>query len=258
MAGRHHRVHLFCGLVAGVETGLPFPKLGQILHAKGMLRPEALADLMQRIAAGDPRLVGEILVDEGLAAKPIVNLGLRAQLREKIDAVYILGDAEVRFHTARPLSETARRIGLLSTNEFLHGRPRARDRAQSRTQGVPRPFGHERRVSPNRPWASRAHEKAAPEVDRYDDEERDEEQPASGARGRSHTPRVTLIDEPRVRALRMLGLGHEADEATIRRAFRKLAVKLHPDRYATASAEAREHTSALFAEVSAAYHLLVA
>jgi hypothetical protein len=263
--GRRHRIHLFCGLIAGVETSLPHAPLGRVLETKGLLRPEALTELLSRIAAGDPRLAGEILIQDGLAQKPIVDIGLRAQLREKIDVVYSLKDADVRFHTARPLSEAAKRAGLLASSEFLHGRPRARDRVSpgawpwaSRTPGGGRPFGEtDRRVSPNRPWAHKppsAHGSAEADV------ESDDDIPFSEVRSRRQEPPPAQrpIDEPRAKALRMLGLDREADLPTIRKAFRELAVKLHPDRFATAPAATREQKSALFAEVSAAYHLLVA
>jgi hypothetical protein len=264
--GRRHRIHLFCGLVSGVETSLPHAPLGRVLETKGLLRPEAVAELLARIAAGDPRLAGEILVQDGLAQKPIVDLGLRAQLREKIDVVYSLKDADVRFHTARPLSEAARRAGLLASSEFLHGRPRARDRFASAarwasaTPGGGRPFGQpERRVSPNRPWSQRPPSARGFESDNADFDS-DDDSPWSEVRYRrvEPPPAKPPVNEPRARALRTLGLDREADLPTIRKAFRELAVKLHPDRFATAPAATREQKSALFAEVSAAYHLLVA
>jgi hypothetical protein len=273
--GRRHRIHLFCGLVAGVETPLPHAPLGRLLETKGLLHPEALEGLLARIAAGDPRLAGEILVEDGLAPKAYVDLGLRAQLREKIDVVYSLKDADIRFHTARPLSEAARRAGLLASSEFLHGRPRARDRVARPwhwADGTPkggRPFGEpERRVSPNRPWANRPHQSArgsqpaqhAQHVFEDADFHADEDIPGSEVRYRrpEPPPAPRKPDEPRARALRLLGLDSEADLPTIRKAFREIAVKLHPDRFATAPAAMREQKSALFAEVSAAYHLLVA
>lgn len=276
--GRRHRIHLFCGLVAGVETSLPHAPLGRVLETKGLLRPEAVAELLTRIAAGDPRLAGEILIEDGLAPKHIIDLGLRAQLRDKVDVVYTLKDAEVRFHTARPLSEAARRSGLLASSEFLHGRPRARDRAATAAgsawpTGGARPFDRpERRVSPNRPWAHRT--QSAPwsgtadigsdADDRSADHDNDNV-PFSEVRRRRPEPPPSAAppprpatDEPRARALRLLGLDRSADLPAIRKAFRELAVKLHPDRFATAPASTREQKSALFAEVSAAYHLLVA
>jgi hypothetical protein len=264
--GRRHRIHLFCGLVAGVETSLPHAPLGRVLKTKGLLREEALADLLARIAAGDPRLAGEILIEDGHAPKAIVDMGLRAQLREKIDVVYTLRDADVRFHTARPLSEAARRAGLLASTEFLHGRPRARDRVArpwpSASPAWGRPFGEpERRVSPNRPWANRPQSGfqsafAGAATEEHDEHGSDEDSPFSEVR--EPAARLHSTDEPRARALRLLGLDREADLPTIRKAFRDLAVKLHPDRFATAPAATREQKSALFAEVSAAYHLLVA
>lgn len=262
--GRRHRIHLFCGLVAGVETPLPHAPLGRVLETKGFLKPEALADLLARIAAGDPRLAGEILIEDGLAPKPFVDMGLRAQLREKIDVVYTLKDADVRFHTARPLSEAARRAGLLASSEFLHGRPRARDRV-AKAWGTPgRPFGEpERRVSPHRPWAHRPQNARGFHVDPESDDadtRADEDSPFSEVRSRrQEAPQSARhADEPRARALRLLGLEREADLPAIRKAFREMAVKLHPDRFATASDAMRAQKSALFAEVSAAYHLLVA
>jgi DnaJ-domain-containing protein 1 len=232
--GRKHRIRL----VAGVDTGFHVRPLGEILHDKGYLGVDGLIALMRHLSARDGRLAGEILVDEGLLVKPYVDVGLRTQLRSKVDVLFQLEDAAISFHTARPLSDTAKRIGLLSSSEFLHGRPRARDRV--RAPRTTRPDGQpERRVSPNRPWASRSagyastQEEAAP-------------------------PRIVVVDAARERALRTLGLGDEADEAAIRKAFRRLATELHPDKFATASADKREKKSALFAEVSAAYHLLVA
>jgi curved DNA-binding protein CbpA len=44
----------------------------------------------------------------------------------------------------------------------------------------------------------------------------------------------------------------------VRRAFRRLASALHPDRLASAALEERQRQAARFAELSAAYHLLVA
>jgi DnaJ-domain-containing protein 1 len=236
--GRKHRVHLFCGLIAGVDTGLPVRPLGEILHDRGFLGADGLVALMRHLAARDGRLAGEILVDEGLLVKPYVDLGLRTQLRSKVDVLFQLEDAAISFHTARPLSDTAKRIGLLSSSEFLHGRPRARDRVRA-PRGT-RPDGQpERRVSPNRPWASKSASYAAPQEE-------------------AAPPRILVVDEARERALRTLGLGEDADEMTIRKAFRRLALELHPDKFATASADKRDKKSALFAEVSAAYHLLVA
>jgi curved DNA-binding protein CbpA len=45
---------------------------------------------------------------------------------------------------------------------------------------------------------------------------------------------------------------------SIRRAFKRLAMELHPDRHGTSPEDIRARNAARFAEASAAYHLLVA
>ena len=71
------------------------------------------------------RLTGEILVSERLASRSLVAAALRWQLRARMDAVYRLRDALVRFHVRR--SERTRAFGsLLTPRDFLHGRSRAR------------------------------------------------------------------------------------------------------------------------------------
>jgi hypothetical protein len=62
----------------------------------------------------------------------------------------------------------------------------------------------------------------------------------------------------RLQALRLLGLTMDADSATIRRAFRVAAARVHPDRHPDAPASERARLHSQLAELSAAYHLLVA
>lgn len=54
----------------------------------------------------------------------------------------------------------------------------------------------------------------------------------------------------------LLGVGPEADDVEIRKAYKKLAVKLHPDRYVDKSDEVREDAQHKFAKVSYAYNVL--
>jgi DnaJ-domain-containing protein 1 len=62
----------------------------------------------------------------------------------------------------------------------------------------------------------------------------------------------------RLRAMRLLGVNTDADEAAIRRAFRTAAARVHPDRYPHAAADERARMHHELAELSAAYHLLCA
>jgi DnaJ-class molecular chaperone len=61
-----------------------------------------------------------------------------------------------------------------------------------------------------------------------------------------------------MRAMRLLGVDAQADGATIRRAFRIAASRVHPDRHPSASAPERARLHVELAELSAAYHLLCA
>jgi DnaJ-domain-containing protein 1 len=59
-------------------------------------------------------------------------------------------------------------------------------------------------------------------------------------------------------AYTLLGVRRDADAAEIRRAFRKLARELHPDRHPEASEPERRALAVKFAQVAAAYQSLVA
>jgi DnaJ domain len=214
VAGRVHRVHLRSGLVAGVDTAISVPPLGEILRREGLAPREAVRRLVACIEAGDRRAAGEILEGSGLLSAEAIRAGLRAQLRERLDALFAVEDAAIGFHTARPLPH-ALRAEPLAPADFLHGRPRARD-------------AHARR---------RAEAAAEP------------------------PPRSTVRptrDDPRDGARRLLGVPLSAGVGDVRRAFRRMASVLHPDRLATAAPDEQQRHAARFAELSAAYHLLVA
>ena len=223
---RIHRIHLVSGLVTTVETELPVPPLGEIMKRRGAFDAAALSWLLRRIDAGDPRSTGEILVTERLARVDAVRAGLEQQLRQRLDALFEIEDARVAFRTARPTGREIWSARPLAPGDFLHGRPRRRDTSSNAATGVPRG-------------------RSAP----ANDDER--EPPRSGTR-------VTLPATPRDHALALLGLGSRAETADVRKAFRRLAGRLHPDRFESASLEERKRQAAQFARISAAYHLLVA
>lgn len=65
-------------------------------------------------------------------------------------------------------------------------------------------------------------------------------------------------DPVRGRCLTVLELPEAATSDEVRRAFRRLAVRFHPDRHPEASREDRREMLRKFAELSHAYHVLIA
>lgn len=72
------------------------------------------------------------------------------------------------------------------------------------------------------------------------------------------TAPVRRRDPVRSRALSTLGLSDSADPTSVQRAFRRLAATMHPDRFPTAGPVERAELMRRFAEITAAYHSLVA
>ncbi len=127
-AGRRHRVYLRAGLVEGAETELAHPRLGEILVQQGTLHRDALSALLRRLVEAPERRVGEILLSELNGRETEVGQALRAQLRAKLDAIFRLGDALLRFSVRRKPPERGVSAEPRSPKEFLHGRPRSRKR----------------------------------------------------------------------------------------------------------------------------------
>ena len=76
------------------------------------------------------------------------------------------------------------------------------------------------------------------------------------ARDRERTPMPKPAADSS--AYTLLGVERDADAAEIRRAFRRLARELHPDRHPHASEPERRALAVKFAQVAAAYQALVA
>lgn len=68
----------------------------------------------------------------------------------------------------------------------------------------------------------------------------------------------TPSSSPESSAYTLLGVARDADATEIRRAFRRLARELHPDRHPQASDAERRALAVKFAQVAAAYQALVA
>lgn len=122
--GRAHRIHFRAGLVSKVETSLRVPRVGVILEEQGFIGHEALRHLDRELTRSPQRKAGQILVEDVRLSPNALSAALRRQLRQKLDALFGLTDAEIRFRVARPEPEPSI---PLSPREFLHGRARKRD-----------------------------------------------------------------------------------------------------------------------------------
>ena len=215
-AGRRHRLHFTGGLLREVETALPVPRLGEILHREGFIGDGEARLLTRELFAHPNRRAGELLIDARWATPAEVGAALRHQLRARLQAVFSVREALVSFHVAWPRRRDDSVSVPLSPHEFLHGRARARDRSGPQSAAAQRAGGSNG---------------------------------AGVARGELARRR---------RALQVLGLSEAADRRAVTQAFRRLAVRLHPDRHPEATKQELAALMRGFAEVTAAYHELVA
>lgn len=124
-AGLRRSIHLVAGAVVRVDgSGL---RIGERVGLTGAASVAAERALAGR-APTDVRLAGEVLLAAGLVARPALVEALRAQAAERLEGLYALRRADVRFHVAGPGGAAAPRIEL-GPDVFLHGRPRRAPRA---------------------------------------------------------------------------------------------------------------------------------
>lgn len=143
--GTTHRVYWAQGMITQIDTDLFRQRLGDLLAGQGFLGARALARLARRLLEAPQQRAGEILIEEGLASSELVTSGLRRQLRQKLEALFGLRDAQVLFRVPRPHPTPKT---PLSPGEFLHGRPRAR--ARSRHEDSREHQGEQARAEPGR------------------------------------------------------------------------------------------------------------
>lgn len=77
-------------------------------------------------------------------------------------------------------------------------------------------------------------------------------------RKRRQAPAQSFLSSHSLEAFRLLGLRPGASQSEIQQAFRRLAQNAHPDRHRLASVEERQQLMKRFAELSRAYHTLIA
>ncbi|MGE3674531.1 MAG: DUF4388 domain-containing protein [Polyangiaceae bacterium] len=234
--GRPHRLFIERGLVRDVESALSVTKLGELLWKEGFLDTGTWQKLGRELLFTPSARVGELLTERRWASPDVVRAALRHQLRRRLDAVFRLEQADVRFHVAQPRRNAE--SPPLSPEEFLHGRPRARSQGTSPPKN---PQGNTTGTGSTRARAHQAGTQSGPKSQNQANQ--------AGVKQRK--------DPVRVQALVTLGLAEGADRAAVQRAFRKLAREVHPDRHPDADADKREQLLRTFVKLSAAYHALV-
>lgn len=216
--GPSHRIHLREGRVFALETESGAMPLGALLKTLGLLDRRAERRLETRLARSQGQLIGQVLLDEGMITAEELERALEIQLRYRLDKLFAIDNARISFRAPRPHHPALRSAIPLAIEDYLHGRPRARDREADAPKSPPR--------RPSRPA-----ERPQP--------------PSRKASARSL-------------ALSKLGLSDKATVKEISRAFRRLAREMHPDAFPHISARERKRLEARFAELSQAYHRALA
>jgi hypothetical protein len=234
-AGMVHRVHLVSGAVVHVESAFPGTRLGDVLLQRGLIEPARLRRCAAQLTVTSGVRFGDLLLQSRALSEDALSEALLIQRNERLERLFELTDAKLSFHVAR----TRAGRDAMMPNAFLHGRKRYRDRT-----GQP--------AVRREPVRTASHDDVHAAHRDVHAAHRD----VHAAHRDVHA--ATRRDPSRVRALSTLGLDAAADSASVKRAFRDLARSLHPDCHPGASLVERAELMRRFAEITAAYHALVA
>src|SRR5207249_4521502 len=109
--------------IQAVESGASVTRLGDVAaRARGI--PRTLLERARMLAASRGMRIGQAMIAARLVHPADLDALLAQQQRERLDRLFALGDAEVRFRVARPLPGGASEQPPLSPRETFHGRPR--------------------------------------------------------------------------------------------------------------------------------------
>lgn len=119
-SGKVHRIALEDGAITGVDSTAG-PRIGMLLDL----------DAERSQTSGDIR-TGEAWLLRGLISEEKLRGALRAQAKERLEFLFRLGDAELRFRAPRPKAEDPTAPPPLLPGEVLPGRARKRERSAER------------------------------------------------------------------------------------------------------------------------------
>lgn len=211
VAGRVHRLEFARGLIRGIESSLGAPPLGELLVNDGLLSRAQHLELLARLNETSNKTTGQWLYEFHWLATEAVGRAVHEQLNMRMVALFSLREARVTYRISRaarsPFAHTA-----LTPEEFLHGKPRYRERS----------------------------------------EQRDPQQQRS-------VPHYDLLgrDTTRTHALLLLGLTPQSTPGDIKKAFHRMAARLHPDRHQLELPHQQEAARMRFIQVVNAYNTLM-
>lgn len=125
-----HAIHLRRGHVQAVESDASASRLGDVATRIGGV-PRPVVERARLFAHARGIRIGQALVAARALSPAALDELLAAQQRERLEGLYALTDAEVRFRVARSLPAGASERCPLTARETYYGRPRARARASS-------------------------------------------------------------------------------------------------------------------------------
>lgn len=144
-----HAIHLRRGYVHAVESESALLRLGDIAHRHwGIGR--TLVERARLYAHAHGLRMGHALVATRAIDPSQLDALLADQQRARLEQLYHLRDAELRFRVARPLPSGAAEQIPLEAKDTYHGRPRKDERGEERVSEPPPP------PSARRPRVSRA------------------------------------------------------------------------------------------------------
>jgi hypothetical protein len=126
-AGRVHALHMVCGRIVQVDSASRVAPVGEVLAELGWLEHDELPALAEQAKLAN-KPFGQRLVEAGILSCDVVLEGLRVQIRRRLDALFGLEDARVAFRLVRQRRRELDVSTPLGPEDYLVGRPRARDR----------------------------------------------------------------------------------------------------------------------------------
>ena len=129
-AAQVHRVHLRAGAVQAVESSADARRFGDLAVAAGLASRSAVEGAW---GVGRDRgfRIGQSLVWRRVVSSAARDRVLDAQRLARLDSLFRVGDAALRFRSARALPEGTAEQAPLGATETFHGRPRRRDHGRS-------------------------------------------------------------------------------------------------------------------------------